>query len=54
VARERLKLEYRQKVDRAVQAIEETAKQKGLDPETLRIIKEQIYGIVDRPGNSAN
>ena len=46
VARERLKLDYRLKADKAVKQIEEAAKQKGLDPETLQIIKEQIYGIV--------
>lgn len=46
VAREGLKLDYRQKVDKAVKQIEETGKKKGLDPETLALIKEQVYGIV--------
>lgn len=46
VARERLKLEYRQKAETAVKQIEQTAQKKGLDPETLAIIKEQIYGII--------
>lgn len=47
VARERLKLSYRKKADRAVKNIEDSVKSKNLDPETLRMIKEQIYGIVD-------
>lgn len=46
VARERLKLDYKMKADAALKRIEETAKQKGLDPETLAIIKEQVYGII--------
>jgi hypothetical protein len=52
VSREKLKMDYievkeaKKKADKAVQTIEETAKKKGLDPETLAIIKEQVYGIV--------
>jgi hypothetical protein len=50
VAIEKLKMDYqnqtRKKADQAVKAIEDTAKKKGLDPETLAIIKEQVYGIV--------
>ncbi|MDK2902466.1 MAG: hypothetical protein PWQ93_385 [Clostridiales bacterium] len=46
VQRERLKLDYKQKIDKAVNRIEEVGKKKGLDPETLQIIKEQVYGIV--------
>ncbi len=46
VAREKLKIELKQRADRAVENIGQAAKQKGLDEETLRIIKEQVYGIV--------
>lgn len=46
VSRENLKMEYQKKVNQAVNKIEETAKAKGLDTETLKIIKEQIYGII--------
>lgn len=46
VAREKLKLEFRQKAEQAVKAIEETGRQKGLDTETLTYIKEQVYGIL--------
>lgn len=46
VSRENLKLEYQKKVQQAVSKIEQTAQEKGLDEETLRIIKEQVYGIV--------
>jgi len=46
VAREKLKLEFRQKAEQAVKAIEETGRQKGLDAETLTYIKEQVYGIL--------
>jgi hypothetical protein len=46
VAREKLKLEYKTKVQQVVDKIEQTGKQKGLDPETLSYIKEQVYGIV--------
>lgn len=46
VAREKLKLEFRQKAEKAVKAIEETGRQKGLDAETLAYIKEQVYGIL--------
>lgn len=46
VAREKLKLESRRKADAAVKNIEEVAASKGIDPETLRKIREEIYGIV--------
>lgn len=45
VAREKLKIEFRRKAQKAVENIEKTA-QKQLDPETLRKIREEIYGIV--------
>lgn len=34
------------KTDAAVKNVTEIAKKKNIDPETLRIIREQIYGIV--------
>lgn len=46
VSREKLKLEFQRKVQQAVTKIEETAQLRGLDPETLRVIKEQVYGII--------
>jgi hypothetical protein len=46
VSREKLKMEFRSKVQQAVDNIEQTGRQKGLDPETLTYIKEQVYGIV--------
>jgi hypothetical protein len=46
VSREHLKLEYKKKVQQAVSRIEEAAQARGLDPETLRVIKEQVYGII--------
>ena len=46
VAREKLLMEQRRKADEAAQKVAETARAKGLDEETLRVIKEQIYGIV--------
>lgn len=46
VSRENLKLDYQKRVNQAVSKIEETAKATGLDPETLKIIKEQVYGII--------
>ena len=46
VARERLKLESRRKADEAVKNIENVAASKGIDADTLRKIKEEIYGIL--------
>lgn len=46
IARERLKLAYQAKAQKAVAEIESKATEKGIDPETLRFIKEQVYGIV--------
>lgn len=46
VAREKLKLESRRKAEMAVKNIEDVAASKGIDPETLRKIKEEIYGIL--------
>ena len=46
VAREKLKLESRRKADEAVKNIEDVAASKGIDEETLRRIKEEIYGIL--------
>ncbi|MDR3561893.1 MAG: DUF3486 family protein [Negativicutes bacterium] len=46
VQREKLKMDFKQKIDSAVKQIEKTAEQRGLDADTLRIIKEQVYGIV--------
>lgn len=46
VAREKLKLTYRDKVEKVAEKVEETGKAKGLDEETIRIIKEQVYGIL--------
>lgn len=37
--------EARQKAQKAVENIEEKTKAKGLSPEALKIIKEEIYGI---------
>jgi hypothetical protein len=43
------------KAQQAVDNIEQktAGRKRQLDPETLRIIKEEIYGIVPRPNNSA-
>lgn len=47
VQRERIKKEISQKAEKAVQNIEKrAAKKTSLDPETLKIIKEEVYGIV--------
>ena len=46
VARERLKMDFAKKAKKAVDAIESKTRKKSLDPETLRIIREEIYGIV--------
>jgi hypothetical protein len=44
---QRVKMDYQRKVERAARNIEEKLeRKKGLDPETLRVIKEEIYGIV--------
>jgi hypothetical protein len=45
VAREKLKLETRRKVEGAVKNIEDKARQLNLDPESVKFIKEQVYGI---------
>ena len=44
VARERLKSDLRKKAEKAVENIEKTAK-KQIDPETLKMIREEIYGL---------
>lgn len=44
--REKLKLEYRQRTQKAADAVEDTLQKESLPPETLKKIKEQIYGIV--------
>ncbi|MHB1026090.1 MAG: phage protein Gp27 family protein [Desulfobacteria bacterium] len=46
VAREKLKLDFRVKVEKATQKIEEIGRAKGLDPETLKVIREQVYGLI--------
>jgi hypothetical protein len=43
---EKLRLDYLKKASAAVEEIEAKARTKGIDPETLAFIKEQIYGIV--------
>jgi Fe2+ transport system protein FeoA len=43
VMRERYRISLTQKAEKAVEAIERKAK--SLDPETMRIIREEIYGI---------
>ena len=43
VLRERLKKEFKAKFDKAT---EKAAKKKNIDPETLRIIREEVYGII--------
>ncbi len=44
--RERMKSEYAKKTEKAANKVEATLKKKSLDPETIRVIKEEIYGIV--------
>lgn len=44
---EKLKLEYRQRAQKVAAAVEDTLKGESLSPETLKKIKEQIYGIVE-------
>jgi len=46
VLRERVKNEYAKKAQKAADNIETKLKKKSLDPETLKIIKKEIYGIV--------
>ncbi|OHD25653.1 MAG: hypothetical protein A2Y38_01625 [Spirochaetes bacterium GWB1_59_5] len=44
---QRVKMDYQKKIEKAARNIEEKLeKKKGLDPETLRVIREEIYGIV--------
>jgi hypothetical protein len=43
VQRERFKGDFAKKADKAVENI---AKKKSLDPETMRMIREEIYGLV--------
>ena len=45
--REKLKLEYRQRAKKAAEKVEDALKEESLSPETLKKIKEQIYGIVE-------
>jgi hypothetical protein len=45
VSRERLKQDFRKKAEKAVQRIEKAA-QKELSPETMKRIREEVYGIV--------
>ena len=44
VARERLKADLRKKAEKVVENIEKNTK-KQLDPETLKMIREEIYGL---------
>jgi hypothetical protein len=47
VARERLKSDTRKKIDAKLSDLESKARKgTGLDPETLRRVREEIYGIV--------
>ncbi|MCM0757360.1 DUF3486 family protein [Sporomusa sphaeroides DSM 2875] len=43
---EKYQAEQRRKADEAVKTVEQAASGGTLDPETLRMIKEQIYGIL--------
>lgn len=45
VARERFKSELKRKIEKAVENIETKTRNKSLDPETLKIIREEVYGI---------
>ncbi|NPV70300.1 MAG: DUF3486 family protein [Firmicutes bacterium] len=45
VAREKLKQEIREKAKRVAQDVEKKAAAAGLDPETIKYIREQIYGL---------
>lgn len=46
VARERLKADTRKRIEAKMDDLEAKAKSSGLDPETLRRVREEIYGIV--------
>ena len=46
VQRERLKADLSAKAKKAVENIEKKTRKKNMDPETKRIIREEIYGIV--------
>jgi len=46
VLRERLKKDFADKARKAVDKIEKKTRKKNLDPETLRIIREEVYGLV--------
>lgn len=43
----RVKMQYMERAKKAAEKIEETLKEKNIDPETLALIKEQVYGIVE-------
>lgn len=43
VLRERLKKEFKNKLDKAT---EKVAKKKNIDPETLKMIREEVYGLL--------
>lgn len=45
VGRERLKAELHQKAQKVAKDVEERAAAAGLDPDTIRYIREQIYGL---------
>ena len=45
--REKLKLEYKKRAQKVAAAVEDTLKSESLPAETLKKIKEQIYGIVE-------
>lgn len=46
VLRERVKSEYAKKAQKTADSVETKLKKKSLDPETIKVIKEEIYGIV--------
>ena len=43
VLRERMKADFKAKFDKAA---EKVAKKKNVDPETLRMIREEVYGVI--------
>lgn len=43
----RIKMQFMERAKKAAEKIEQTLKAKNIDPETLAIIKEQVYGIVE-------
>lgn len=45
VLRERLKMDVKKRVEKAVETVEKTLTKKAVDAETLRRIREEIYGI---------